>query len=118
MEFPLDFTIAQSLYMGIVYDTGSFVYPKTSELTLHVASRLVGMGVQPYTLYNNLYENSSVSSLILMSKVLSTLELYSADRIAVQTMTQSDIKESQATTKTPSLSSLFLSGVKKWKFPF
>lgn len=96
MGLELDLPMAQALYMGIVYDTGSFIYPKTTAVTFQIAYELVSLGVDPNETYVNVYESNSISSLILMSKVLATLELYYAKHVAVQTMTQELIRDAEA----------------------
>jgi phosphoesterase RecJ-like protein len=93
MELELDLPMAQALYMGILYDTGSFVYPKTTAVTFEIARELVSLGVEPNRTYAHVYESNSISSLLLMSRVLATLELHYNKRVAVQTMTQELIRE-------------------------
>jgi len=51
--------IAQPLYVGIVYDTGSFIYPKTSAKTFKIAYNLVKAGVSPNFVYQKIYESNS-----------------------------------------------------------
>jgi phosphoesterase RecJ-like protein len=96
MKLELDLPIAKALYMGILYDTGSFIYPKTTAVTFEIAHDLVNLGVQPNETYVNVYESNSISSLVLMSKVLATLELHYENQVAVQTMTQDLIREAEA----------------------
>ncbi|MDA3941048.1 MAG: DHH family phosphoesterase [Spirochaetia bacterium] len=36
-NIKIDFNIAQALFVGIVYDTGSFIYPKTTAKTFSIA---------------------------------------------------------------------------------
>jgi len=93
---PLDPDMAVALFTGIVYDTGSFGYPKTGENTFACALELVRAGVQPYSVHNLLYESSSIASLLLRKLVLSTLDLHHGDRIAVQVMRSSHLDESGA----------------------
>jgi phosphoesterase RecJ-like protein len=88
--------MAQALYMGIVYDTGSFIYPKTTALTFKIAQDLVARGVHPNQVYAKLYESDSLSSLVLMSKVLATLTLHAGGRVAVQVMPRRLLQESRA----------------------
>jgi phosphoesterase RecJ-like protein len=83
--------MANSLYTGIVYDTGSFIYPKTSAETFRIAHELVKTGVEPYYIYSRIYESNSVSALQLQAKVLSSLELLFDQQVAVLTMTHGDI---------------------------
>jgi phosphoesterase RecJ-like protein len=96
MNLEMDLPMARALYMGILYDTGSFIYPKTTAVTFQIAHELVSLGVQPNETYVNVYESNSISSLVLMSKVLATLELHFDKRVAVQTMTQELLREAGA----------------------
>lgn len=86
MGADIDFDTAQALYVGIVYDTGSFIYPKTTAKTFRIAEDLVSKGVSPNHVYAKIYESNSISSLMLQSRVLSSLELFYDEHVAVQTM--------------------------------
>ncbi len=90
----IDFETAQALYTAIVYDTGSFIYPKTTALTFDIASDLVSRGVQPNAVYANVYESNSISALVLQAKVLATLELAHGNAVAILTMRADMIRES------------------------
>lgn len=94
VDLPAD--AAEAIFAGMVYDTGSFAYPKTSKRTLAFASELVRLGVQPYAIHNQLYESSSIGVLILQKMVFSTLELHNENTIAVQTLRRSDLAASGA----------------------
>ena len=86
MNGKIDLTMAVALYSGIVYDTGSFVYPKTSARSLDIGRHLVEIGVIPNEIYSRMYESNSISSITLQSKVAATLELYIDSHVAVQSM--------------------------------
>lgn len=96
MNITIDFQTANALYVGIVYDTGSFIYPKTSEKTFLIAYELVKRGVNPNYIYQKIYESNSISSLLLQSKVLSTLELTFDRQVAIQTVRKEMIEECRA----------------------
>ena len=70
LDVALDLDMAVALFTGIVYDTGSFAYPKTTENTFACALELVRTGVQPYSVHNLLYESSSIAYLLLRKLVL------------------------------------------------
>lgn len=95
-KIEIDLPIANALFMAIVYDTGSFIYPKTSTYTFKIAQHLVKIGVNPNLIYSHIYETDSIPSIILRSKVLSTLELKFNNHIAIQTMTKDTILETNA----------------------
>ena len=78
--------IAVALYAGIVYDTGSFIYPKTQARTFRIAETLVSSGAIPNEVFTRLYESKSIGALMLQSLVTSTMLLHEDDRIAIQVM--------------------------------
>jgi len=78
--------VAVALYSGIVYDTGSFIYPKTQARTFRIAETLVSSGAVPNEIFSYLYESKSKGALMLASLVTSTMMLYEEDRVAVQIM--------------------------------
>lgn len=81
--------MATALYAGIVFDTGSFAYSRTTEGTFEAALDLVRKGANPSGIHGLLYESDSVSVLLLRREVLATLELHHDNRIAMQTLTRS-----------------------------
>jgi len=93
LGIELTLPIAEALFTGIVYDTGSFIYPKTTPRTFMIAYVLSKVGVNPNKIYQKIYESNSVSALRLQSKVLSTLELFYNQHVAAQTMTKEMIFE-------------------------
>ncbi len=93
LNIKIDFNIAQALFVGIVYDTGSFIYPKTSAKTFSIAHTLVKKGVSPNEVYSRIYDSNSVSALKLHSKVSASLKLYYNQHVAVQIMLKETIEE-------------------------
>ena len=79
---------AECLYAAISADTGSFKYDCTSSHTHHVAGELIGLGVRPAAVADNLYDNFSLGRVRLMQEVLATLEMHERDRIAVIRVSQ------------------------------
>ena len=96
LGIEINLPAAIALYTGIIYDTGCFVYPKTTAFTFDAAEHLVRIGADPYRLYSAIYESNSVSSLLLQSRVLATLELLFDNQVAIQTMLKETIIEAGA----------------------
>jgi phosphoesterase RecJ-like protein len=96
MNVTIDLAMAQALFTGIVYDTGSFIYPKTTALTFEIARDLVAKGVRPNVVYSKLYESNSISALILQTRVLATLELFFSNHVSLLTMTREMVVDSGA----------------------
>ncbi len=93
MKAPIDLPTSTALFAGIVFDTGSFAYPKTTAETFAVAHDLVRRGVVPNSVFSRIYESNSVPSLLLLSRVYASLELYFGNRVAVQYMGKEMISE-------------------------
>lgn len=93
MGHSLDLPTAEALYAGIVFDTGSFVYPKTGRDSFLVAYNLVSLGVEPNKIYTHLYESNTTAFLKLQSRVLSTLQLYFDERVSLIEMDQQALKD-------------------------
>jgi phosphoesterase RecJ-like protein len=94
VELPID--AAEAIFAGIVYDTGSFAYPKTSERTFGCALELVKRGVKPYELHNRMFESSTSGVLLLQKAVISSLELKLDGRVALQSLKKKDLAASGA----------------------
>lgn len=88
LDITITTEIAMALYAGIVYDTGSFVYPKTSPITFKIAHDLAEAGAEPNYVFTKMYESNTISSLLLQSIVMATLTLHYENRVAVQRMTK------------------------------
>lgn len=92
----LSLNIATALYAGIVYDTGSFIYPKTRGCTFRIAEVLVNAGVVPSEVHTKLYESKSTGALMLQSLVSSTMILHENDKVAIQIMPRDTLIASRA----------------------
>jgi phosphoesterase RecJ-like protein len=82
---------AAAAYAGIIYDTGSFAYSKTTARTFRAAISLLEAGVKPYEIYGSLNESAPTTALLLQKQVLSTLEILNRGRIAVQILRKEDL---------------------------
>lgn len=74
--------MAEALLAGIMIDTGSFRYQNTSAWTLDVARALVGFGADPARVATGLFESMSPARLLLLPRVLDTLQFAAHGQIA------------------------------------
>jgi len=95
-DLEISLTMANALFTGIVYDTGSFKYKKTSSKTFSIASHLVEIGVNPFFIYTSIYESNTKASLLLLSKVMSSLNFYYNDQVSILIMPKELLEETQA----------------------
>ncbi len=86
----LDHDIALNIYCCLVTDTGSFRYSNTSQATFTMAGALVGAGVDPWLITSHIYESQPRERLMLLGRVLNTLEFSPCGRLAFLTIQSSD----------------------------
>ncbi len=96
LGYTINYEAAVNLYVAICTDTGSFRYASTSARTLRIAAELLELGVKPDEMTNQLYENVNLPRLMLLQRVLSTLELHGNERIAMVTVTADTVDEVEA----------------------
>jgi phosphoesterase RecJ-like protein len=81
-EKLVDKDIAESLYTGLLTDTGSFRHSNITAETFDIAKFLVEKGANPVTISQNIFERNKPGVLKLLQKTLSTLELYENGKIS------------------------------------
>jgi len=74
--------IAGHLYCAIVSDTGSFQFSNTKARTFAVCHKLVQAGANPIEISESLFHNNRPEKVILLGRVLSTLQLNASGSIA------------------------------------
>lgn len=89
----INFKTAQAIYAAIVFDTGSFRFPKTTSETFSIASDLLEYGVSPFKVYEELYESNSLSSFQLRTRILSTMEIMHNGKMVVMKLTPEMVEE-------------------------
>lgn len=97
LEKEIDTKVATLLWVAIATDTGSFRYSNTTSSSLEVAAKLVEHGASPSAVSENLYENDPPKRLLLLSRVLSTLEVLDDGRVASITISKVDMEKFKAT---------------------
>ena len=82
------FEIAVNLYTAILTDTGSFRYESTTKRAFSICEEMTAYGVVPAAVAGEVYENHPRERYDLLCLVLSTLETFLKDRLAVATVTR------------------------------
>ena len=88
--------IASALYVGVVTDTGKFMYENTRAETHRVAAELIEAGVDVADTYRRLYERVPPEKLRLIGRALEKIERYDDGRLAVTYIGASDYEETGA----------------------
>ena len=90
LDATLDPEIARALYVGIVTDTGKFMYDSTSAKTHRVVSRLLEAGVDVNDVNVRLFESLPVEKVALLGRALGGLRLECDGQLIITYITAGD----------------------------
>ncbi|MGI9556670.1 MAG: DHH family phosphoesterase [Solirubrobacterales bacterium] len=88
--------IATALYVGLVTDTGRFMYANTDSRTHRIAAELIEAGVEVNDTYRRLYERVPLEKLRLISRALANVERHADGRLAVTYISKADYEAADA----------------------
>ncbi|HEY1285801.1 MAG TPA: bifunctional oligoribonuclease/PAP phosphatase NrnA [Solirubrobacterales bacterium] len=88
--------MATALYVGLVTDTGKFMYENANARTHRIAAELIEAGVEVDETYRRLYEHVPIEKLRLVSRALERIQRRCENRLVVAYITASDYEESGA----------------------
>jgi phosphoesterase RecJ-like protein len=88
--------IASALYVGLVTDTGKFMYENTDAGTHRIAADLIDAGVDVDDTYRRLYEHVPLEKLRLVSRALDGIERHCDERLVLTHVTEADYEASGA----------------------
>ena len=88
MNIVIDKLIAESLYIGISTDTGSFQHSNTTSETHLIAAKLFERGIDHVKIIVHLYNNMSYKRIKLESEILSNMQLAAGGKGSVSYVTQ------------------------------
>jgi len=89
----IDKQIATCLYAGIVTDSGSFKYPKTTSTTHRIVANLLDKGIENTKIHNLLFDNNSHDKLKLLGKALENLKVLPELKTAYIWLSQTDLNK-------------------------
>jgi bifunctional oligoribonuclease and PAP phosphatase NrnA len=90
LDVELTPEIANALYVGLVTDTGKFMYENTHARSHRMAAGLIEAGVQVNEIYRRLYEHAPIEKLKLLARALEGVTLRDDGRLAVTYISAED----------------------------
>jgi phosphoesterase RecJ-like protein len=84
--------IAEALYVGLVTDTGRFMYENTGPRAHMMAAHLIDVGVDVHEIYRRLYEGMPYSKLELLGRALAHVQRFDDGRLTVTQLTRDDFR--------------------------
>ena len=88
--------MAAALYVGLVTDTGKFMYENTNARTHRIAADLIEAGVEVDETYRRLYEHVPLEKLRLLSRALDGIQHHCEGRLALAYIAAADYEASGA----------------------
>ena len=89
----LDKTIATCIYTGILTDSGSFRFPKTTGTTHRIIAELIDLGVENTQIPTLLFDNNSYHSLQLLGRALQNMKVFPEFKTAYIVLSQKELDE-------------------------
>ncbi len=89
-------TIAEALYVGLITDTGRFMYENTGARAHLMAAELIDAGVDVHEIYRRVYEGIPYGKLALLARGLANVERYDDGRLTLTGLSADDFTESGA----------------------
>ena len=68
--------LAEALYTGIMTDTGNFRFPRTTPDVHRIIARLIEVGVDPYYIFDSVFNQNPMNRARLLGKTLATMQTY------------------------------------------
>lgn len=88
--------IAEALYIGLITDTGRFMYENTGPQAHRMAAELIEAGVDVAGVYRRLYEGVPLGKLALLALALAQLQRFDGGELAIATLSAEDFDRSDA----------------------
>lgn len=82
--------VADALYVGLVTDTGKFMYENTGTRAHTMAAALIEAGVNVHEIYRRLYEGMPEPKLLLLARALNHVRRFDDGRLTISLLTRED----------------------------
>jgi bifunctional oligoribonuclease and PAP phosphatase NrnA len=88
--------VAEALYIGLITDTGRFMYENTGPRAHVMAAELIEAGVDVAGVYRTLYEGVPLGKLTLLALALAQLQRFDGGELAIATLSAEDFDRADA----------------------
>jgi phosphoesterase RecJ-like protein len=93
MEWPIDSTTAEALWVAIVTDTGRFAYDSVTPATMRAATDLLKRGVRTAYINDILYNSFTMKAMELKRRAWRSLHIWKNRKVAEVTLSREDFRE-------------------------
>lgn len=95
---PFSPAVAMALYVGIMTDTGSFRFPRTTGDLHRKIAGLLDAGADPVRAYDEVFNRSTVERLNMLGEALCSVRTFHEGQLCVMVITAADLRRHQCTT--------------------
>ena len=96
LDVALTPSIAEALYVGLVTDTGRYIYENTGPRSHIMAADLIAAGVDVHETYRRLYEGIPEPKLALLTRALTRVQRFDGGRLTLSRLTREDFAQTGA----------------------
>lgn len=90
LEVEITPALASALYVGLITDTGCFMYENTGPRAHVMAAELIEAGVEVHAIYQQVYEGVPFGKLALLARGLANAERYDDGRLTASQLSAED----------------------------
>lgn len=94
---PVEGAMAEALYVGLVTDTGRFMYENTTPRAHHMAGELIAAGVDITAVRKRLYEEVDLAKLLLLRAALDSMTIHGGGTLVLARITAHDFEAAGGT---------------------
>jgi phosphoesterase RecJ-like protein len=91
-----DRQVAEALYMGLITDTGRFMYENTTPRSHRMAASLLDAGVDVPGVYKRLYEDLPAGKLTLLGLALGHMQRFDSGELTIASLSAEDFRSAAA----------------------
>lgn len=96
-KFKIDSKMAGYLYLGLLTDTGSFNYKRTTSDTYRIAADLIDLGADFVEICKKINDTCTEARLKVVSYIVNNMELYYDGKVRMCVMTKEQLERINAT---------------------
>jgi len=93
LDVPISRDMADSVYTGILTDTGSFRFSNTNQAAFAICAEMIGHGADPYQIAQQVYGKYSLGRIKLLNLALDSIEISHNGRLSLMTVTKEMLTE-------------------------
>jgi len=88
--------VARALYVGLITDTGRFMYENTGPRAHEMAAELIGAGVDVQDVYRRLYEEMPAAKIALLALALGRMRRFDSGELTLAALSAGDFRDAGA----------------------